>query len=153
MKKTNVEALVSTWVEEFLAGSDRELVDVEFVKEGANWVLRVFLDKPGGIDIEDCQEVSMALSKRLDAEDPISQAYSLEVSSPGLERPLKKASDYERFAGETVNLRTYSAMDGRKNFTGTLLGLEDGVVRLDLNSGIVEIPLDQVAKAHLHVEF
>ncbi len=153
MKKPNVEALVGTWVEELLAGSERELVDVEFVKEGPNWVLRVLLDKPDGIDIEDCQEVSMALSERLDEEDPIPQAYSLEVSSPGLERPLKKASDYQRFVGETVNLRTYSAVDGRKKFTGTLLGLEEGMVRLELESGPIAIPFDQVAKANLHVEF
>ena len=159
MKKANVEELVTEWVEEYLltshqqTGKIRELVDVEFVKEGPHWVLRIFLDKPNGIDIEDCQEVSTALSQRLDDEDPIPQAYSLEVSSPGLERPLKKIEDFQRFSGERVQIKTYRAEAGRKKFVGVLLGLADDNVELELDDEKIKIPWDNIAKANLFPEF
>ena len=119
MSRLNVVELVTAWVEEIIQDSDLELVDVEYVKEHTGWILRVFLDKPDGIDLEDCRGVSEALDKKLDEADPISGAYSLEVSSPGLERPLKKTRDYERFAGRQVQIRTYSGIHGRKRFAGT----------------------------------
>ena len=159
MKKANVEELVTEWVEEYLLtshqknGKIRELVDVEFVKEGPHWVLRIFLDRPDGIDIEDCQEVSTALSQRLDDEDPIPQAYSLEVSSPGLERPLKKIEDFQRFSGERVQIKTYRAEAGRKKFIGVLLGLADDNVELELDDEKITIPWDNIAKANLFPEF
>ena len=87
MSRKSIEATVAEWVEEIVAGSEMELVDVEYVKEHGSWILRVFLDKPGGIDLDDCQSVSQILDKKLDEEDPIPGSYSLEVSSPGLERP------------------------------------------------------------------
>src|SRR5690554_3425170 len=107
MSKRNIEELVGKWVEEIVESSEIELVDVEYVKEQSGWILRVFLDKPGGIDLDDCSRVSEELDEKLDQEDPIPGAYSLEVSSPGLERPLKKASDYQRFAGKLANINTY----------------------------------------------
>ena len=118
MGRGNIVELVTDWVDEIIKGSDLELVDVEYVKESTGWILRVFLDKPGGIDLDDCQAVSAVLDKKLDQEDPIPGAYSLEVSSPGLERPLKKRADYERFAGRLVQIRTYSGVHGRKRFEG-----------------------------------
>ncbi len=153
MSKANLIAQVSQWVESIIADSPIELVDVEYVKEPHGWVLRVYLDKPGGIDVEDCRSVSEVLSDILDEEDPIPGPYSLEVSSPGLERPLKKESDYVRFAGRLVNIRTYAAVEGRKNFQGTLMGLEDGQVLVDLDGQQISIPLDKIAKARLAVEF
>ncbi len=152
VSRINIVTLVSQWVEEIIQGSDLELVDVEYVKEHSTWVLRVYLDKPDGIDLEDCQRVSQALDLKLDAEDPIPGAYSLEVSSPGLERPLKKASDYQRFKGRLVKIRTYSGLHGRKRFEGILEGLRDENVVLKREGDTIEIPLELVAKANLAMD-
>ena len=152
MSRINIVTLVSQWVEEIIQGSDLELVDVEYVKEHSTWVLRVYLDKPDGIDLEDCQRVSQALDLKLDAEDPIPGAYSLEVSSPGLERPLKKASDYQRFKGRLVKIRTYSGLHGRKRFEGILEGLRDENVVLKWEGDTIEIPLELAAKANLAMD-
>lgn len=152
MSRLNVVELVTAWVEEIIQDSDLELVDVEYVKEHTGWILRVFLDKPDGIDLEDCRGVSEALDKKLDEADPISGAYSLEVSSPGLERPLKKTRDYERFAGRQVQIRTYSGIYGRKRFEGVLQGLQGENVLLNWDGETIEIPLELVAKANLAME-
>lgn len=109
---STVEALVRPFLEE----NEFELVDIEFVKEGGNWFLRVYVDKEGGIDIDDCGRVSEYLSARLDEKDPIEQAYFLEVSSPGAERPLKKVQDYHKAVGEHVFVTTYEPIDGLKEF-------------------------------------
>ncbi|MDI9442403.1 MAG: ribosome maturation factor RimP [Firmicutes bacterium] len=153
MSRQNIEELVSGWVEEIVADQEIELVDVEYVKEQRGWVLRVFLDKPGGITIDDCQAVSLVLDKKLDEEDPIRGSYSLEVSSPGLERPLKKAKDFQRFAGRLAEIRTYSGVYGRKKFKGILQGLRDDQVLLEFEGEVIEIPLDLIAKANLALEF
>lgn len=97
-----------------------ELVDVEYVKEGSTWYLRAYIDKPGGIDINDCEKVSRRLSDLLDEKDYIEDAYILEVSSPGLGRPLKKEKDFKRSMGEEVEIRTYRMIDKQKEFTGVL---------------------------------
>lgn len=139
-----------------------ELVDLEFKREGRDWFLRLFIDKDGGVTLDDCAEVSRDVSAILEVEDPISTAYHLEVSSPGLDRPLRKAADYLRFTGRLIKVKTYEKLDPdgrgheRKTFVGTLLGLEDGVVRIEQNDkpgGIVAFPLDAVAKANLEPEF
>ncbi|KAB1437632.1 ribosome maturation factor RimP [Candidatus Galacturonibacter soehngenii] len=97
-----------------------ELVDVEYVKEGSNWYLRAYIDKEGGITVDDCEIVSRALGEILDKEDFIDSAYILEVSSPGLGRPLKKERDFERSLGDEVEVRTYKAIDKQKEFVGIL---------------------------------
>ena len=153
MSRQNIEELVSGWVEEIVADQEIELVDVEYVKEQRGWVLRVFLDKPGGITIDDCQAVSLVLDKKLDEEDPIRGSYSLEVSSPGVERPFKKAKDFQRFAGRLAEIRTYSGVYGRKKFKGILQGLRDDQVLLEFEGEVIEIPLDLIAKANLALEF
>ncbi|NMB02668.1 MAG: ribosome maturation factor RimP [Firmicutes bacterium] len=152
MRGLNIVELVTDWTEEIIQDSDLELVDVEYIKEHTGWVLRVFLDKPDGIDLEDCRIVSESLDKKLDEADPIPGPYSLEVSSPGLERPLKKAADYERFAGRKAKLRTYSAVHGRKSFEGVLEGLQGDVVLLKWEGETIEIPLELIAKANLALE-
>ena len=114
-----------------------DLVEVEFVKEGANWYLRVFIDKDGGVTIEDCEGVSRLLEAKLDETDPIEQAYILEVSSPGIDRPLKKDKDFEKYQGEIIDVKLYQAVDGTKQFQGKLLGLEDGVISLEEEDGTV----------------
>ena len=99
-----------------------ELVDVEYVKEGSNWYLRAYIDKPGGITVDDCEVVSRALSELLDQNDFIEDSYILEVSSPGLGRPLKKEKDFQRSLGEEVEIRTYRAINRQKEFVGVLKG-------------------------------
>lgn len=97
-----------------------ELVDVEYVKEAGNWYLRAYIDKPGGIAVDDCEVISRALSDKLDEEDFIAESYILEVSSPGLGRPLKKDKDFARSIGKEIEVRTFRAIDRQKEFTGIL---------------------------------
>lgn len=109
-----------------------ELVDVEYVKEAGTWYLRAYIDKPGGITIDDCEVVSRALSDRLDEEDFIDEAYVLEVSSPGLTRPLRKPKDFERNIGKPVDIRLFRAVSGRKEFTAELVSYTDTTVTVSL---------------------
>ena len=135
-----------------------ELVDIEFGRVGRDAVLRLFIDKDGGIMLDDCANVSRELSLILDVDDVIACNYSLEVSSPGLDRPLKKQSDYERFAGRLIKVRTYEPLpddkgNKRKTFIGKLDGLIDGIVKMTLTEGqTASIPLERVAKANLEFE-
>lgn len=149
----DVVALVAPVAEELAARLGLEVVDVEYRREGGGWVLRVFIDKPGGVTLDDCQALSEELSDRLDDLDPIPTSYSLEVSSPGIERPLKRPADFERFAGRRVHVRTFAPLEGRRNFQGRLVGLVEGDVVLETDAGQVAIPHDLVAKAHLVAEF
>ncbi len=130
-----------------------ELVDVEYVKEGGRRILRVYIDKPGGVSHEDCEVVSKRLDVLLDREDPIPQSYYLEVSSPGIERPLKKMRDFQRFTGHMVRVTTFAALEGRKKFTGRLAGVEEGTLVLEQKGNTITIPMDRIASARLHVEF
>ena len=108
-----------------------ELWDVEYVKEGSNWYLRAYIDKPGGIMVDDCEVVSRELSDILDEKDFIDEAYILEISSPGLGRPLKKERDFERSLGEEVEIRTYRAIDGQKEFLGILKSYDKDTVTIE----------------------
>lgn len=137
MAKSNTEKKVLPLLEPIVAERGLELVDLEFVKEGANWYLRVYIDKEGGVSIDDCEAVSRALEAKLDETDPIEQAYVLEVSSPGIDRPLKKNADFIRFQGEIIDVKLYKAVDGQKQFQGKLLGLNDGVISLEEEDGTV----------------
>lgn len=134
MAKKRAEDIVAEIAQPIVEALSFELVDVEFLKEGANWYLRVFIDKPGGIAIDDCQAVSERLSDKLDEADPIKRSYIMEVSSPG-ERPLKKERDFERFKGETVEIKLYQPLDGKKDFEGELIGLVDGRVEIKTDEG------------------
>ena len=124
--EAKTEALLQPMVDE----RGFELVDVEYVKEGSNWYLRAFIDKPGGISIDDIEPISRELSEKLDQEDFISDAYILEVSSPGLGRPLKKEKDFKRSLGEEVEIRTYRAIDRQKEFVGLLKAYDDSTVTI-----------------------
>lgn len=126
-----------------------ELVDVEYVRE-RDWYLRVYIDKEGGIDIEDCRMLSEHLEEVLDREDFISDAYILEVSSPGLDRVLRKARDFEREHGKRVDVALYAPLDGKKNLTGVLTGYDGNVLILDDD---VRIPMEQVSQVRLHIDF
>ena len=137
MTQKRIEDIVTEIVLPIAETFPFELVDTEFLKEGANWYLRVYIDKPGGIAIEDCQAVSEILSDRLDETDPIKQSYILEVSSPGLERPLKKASDFERFKGEQVEVKLFQPINGKKVFEGELLGLIGSKINIKQSVGVI----------------
>ena len=112
-----------------------ELVDVEYVKEGGSWYLRAYIDKPGGINVDDCETVSRELSDILDEKDFIDEAYILEVSSPGLGRPLKKEKDFKRSLGEEVEIRTYRMVDKKKEFTGILKAYDKDTVTIGMEDG------------------
>lgn len=112
-----------------------ELVDVEYVKEGSNWYLRAYIDKPGGITVDDCEVVSRALSELLDQNDFIEDSYILEVSSPGLGRPLKKEKDFQRSLGEEVEIRTYRAVNRQKEFIGLLKAYDKESVTIEYEDG------------------
>lgn len=109
-----------------------ELVDVEYVKEGGTWYLRAYIDKPGGITVDDCEMVSRRLSDILDEQDYIDEAYIMEISSPGLGRPLKKEKDFKRSLGEEVEIRTYRMIDKQKEFTGILKSYDENTVTIEL---------------------
>lgn len=141
-----------------------ELVDLEWKREPGGWVLRVYIDRPSGrpegapgaggaISHSDCERVSRQLSAVLDVEDVIPQAYHLEVSSPGVERPLRTPEHFRRFEGRKARVRLRHGVDGRRNFSGTIVGVTDGRVRVDVEGGEVELPLDDLDKANLIFEW
>ena len=130
-KREMYEQRTQTLLEPLISANGFELVDVEYVKEGQNWYLRAYIDKPGGITINDCELVSRALSDLLDAEDFIDDAYILEVSSPGLGRPLKKDKDLERSIGERVDVKLYRQVEGGKELTGILKGLDKDTITVE----------------------
>lgn len=130
-----------------------ELVEVEFVKEGANWYLRIYIDKPGGIGIDDCTAVSEKMSEILDKKDPIEQSYYLEVSSPGLERPLKTERDFTKYKGELVEVKVFQPIDGQKLFEGELVGLIDDKIVINQSGANVEFEKDKVAIVKRVIKF
>ncbi len=131
-----------------------ELVDVEFRGSGPQAILRIFIDKPGGITVGDCQTVSQQVGTILDVEDFINRSYTLEVSSPGLDRKLVKPADYRQFAGKLVKVVLRAPRQGPRRFQGRLLGMEENQVRLDTGNGqVVQFDYNDIEKANLVVEF
>ena len=143
-----IENLVEELLVSILQGTEIELIDIEYVKE-REWYLRVFIDKSGGIDIEDCQLISEQLEEKLDQLDPIQDNYYLEVSSPGLDRVLKKDKDLKRHLGDSVEVSTYAPIDGSKLLVGKLVNFTDTTLELDNRS----ILRENIAKIKLHLEF
>ena len=153
-KPNNTGAKVLPILEPIIAEKGLELVDLEFVKEGVNWYLRVYIDKDGGVNIDDCEAVSRALEVKLDEKDPIEQAYILEVSSPGIDRPLKKDADFVKYQGEIIDVKLYKAQDGSKQYQGRLLGLENGVLSIEEENGnVVKFEQKDIASVRLAVIF
>ena len=141
-------------IERVVARQELELVHWETVGPPNNFVLRVYIDTPGGVSHADCGAVSNEIGLLLDVEDLVPHRYTLEVSSPGLERGLYKLADYERFAGSKVKLKLFEPIGGRRNFSGKLLGIKGDRVLLDTGStGNVEIPFDRIVKANIQYEF
>ncbi len=155
MGKGTVVQIVSGKVKPFLEEKNYELVDIEFVKEGPHRYLRVYIDKEGGVSLDDCQEVSTFLNQKLDEIDPIEENYYLEVSSPGVERILKKDSDFIKFIGKKVQIKLYKTINGQKIVTGTLVDYIDKqiIVEVDLAEDNIVIPKDMAASVKLVAEF
>jgi ribosome maturation factor RimP len=128
-----------------------EIWDIEYLKEAGQWYLRVYIDKEGGVSIDDCESVSRGLDPILDEADPIPDSYIFEVSSAGAERSLKRPSDFEMFMGSLVELKLYKAQDGRKEFVGNLAGYNDGNVTIDINGTQHEFEKSQVASVRLRI--
>ena len=143
-----IEAEVEKIVEELLENTALELVAVDYVKE-RDWYLRVFIDKEGSVDLDDCQDLSRKLEELLDAQDLIKASYILEVSSPGLDRELKKPRDFQREMGKDIDVSLFAPLDGKKVVTGPLSAYDGETI----NVGDMAIPMDKVAKVNLHIDF
>ena len=151
--EVSIEGRVRELAERVASDRGLELVHAEVAGGARNPVVRVFIDKPDGVTHEDCSEVSQHLGTLFDVEDFIPSSYTLEVSSPGLERGLYKREDYERFAGRPARLKSRAPVNGQRNFAGRILGVEgDSVVFDDKTNGRVRIPLADVAKANLEID-
>jgi ribosome maturation factor RimP len=156
---SNITSKIEELVTPILQELNLELVDIEYVKEGRDWFLRIYIDTPsGGIDIEQCAQVSEKLSEKLDVVDPITDNYFLEVSSPGAERPLKKDADFLQAIGKHVYIKTYEPVNGAKEFEGTLLSYsaEEGAlieVRVKTRRIKIEIDKEKIALARLAIDF
>lgn len=152
-KRENYEERTAELLEPMMAEHGFELVDVEYVKEGGNWYLRAYIDKPDGITIDDCEMISKALEAKLDAEDLIEGAYILEISSPGLTRPLKKDKDFARSLGKAVEVKLFKAVDGEKEFYGKLNDYsEEKVVITFDESEKMELERKNIALIRLAIE-
>ena len=153
LKPGSLEEKVKEISEPLIRDFGMELVDVSYLHEFGRWVLRVFIDKPGGVTLDDCSSISRELGTLLDVEDIIPRSYVLEVSSPGLDRPLIKEKDFVNAAGKKINLKTKFPVEGRRNFKATVVGVADGKVVLKDSEGKVwEIELSNVDKARCEVE-
>lgn len=153
MSAPKIKSIVEGFAIPYLEENGFQLVDVEYVKEGSNRFLRLFVDKEGGIDIEDCGRISEFVSKKLDEIDPISESYFLEVSSPGAERPLKTPQDVAKAEGRQVYVTTYEQINGMKEFEGRLQSFDGKTLTIDMNRKQVAIPYDKVASARLAIVF
>ena len=154
MAKESISDIVWSLALPVVQDAGCELVDVEYVKEGNSWFLRVYIDKEGGVIHEDCEKVSQPLNKIIDERDPISHPFYFEVSSPGLERPLKRPRDFEKAVGKSVEIRLFKAVDGLKRYEGLLDSYDGKEATIKLDSGETRIfPLDQIAKGKTIFKF
>ena len=149
----NIKSVVEAMTLPYLEENGFELVDVEYVKEGRNYFLRIYVDKEGGIDIDDCGRVSEFVSAKLDENDPIPDAYFLEVSSPGAERPLKKPQDYVKAEGKQVLVTTHEPLEGLKEFEGKLLQAGEEELTVQVGKKTYTIPRSAIAHARLAILF
>ena len=152
MGKVPITQSVIELIEPVLLANGLELVDVEFKKEGKSWVLRVYIDKESGVTLADCQKVSGLTGDLIDVEDVIDLDYTLEVSSPGLNRVLKKEKDFIRFCGKKISVQCHAPLNGKKRFIGCLTNFENQSIHLEMDGQLHAIPLNRVAKANLIIE-
>jgi ribosome maturation factor RimP len=155
----DIEARVWALLEPVVAVEGYELVEVEYTRDQGRWILRLYIDRqPEGVTLGDTTRVTHLVDPVLDVEDPVPHAYDLEVSSPGLDRPLRKPEHFEKYAGEQVRLKTREPLDvgeavRRRNFFGVLKGYHDGRVRMDVDGHIYEVPHEAIARAHVAYQY
>lgn len=148
-----VTEMVAAFAKPVVEAHGCELWDVEYVREGSDYFLRIYLDKEGGVDINDCEAVSRALDPMLDEKDPIPESYHFEVCSAGLERTLKRPSDFARFMGSAVTVKLYRPRNGLKEIPCVLRGYEDGKVTVEAGKETITFEKSEVALVRLRVEF
>ena len=151
-KATQAEILIdrlTSLLEPVVTDLGLELVEIQFRREASGWVLRLIIDKEEGVSLDDCTEVSREAGRLLEVEDPIEHSYRLEVSSPGLERPLRREKDYLRFKGRKAKIKTGESIDGQRVFIGTIGQLQDRMLTLHTDAGKISLPLDMIVKARL----
>jgi ribosome maturation factor RimP len=135
-----------------VSSAGMELVEVQYRREARGWVLRLLIDKEGGVTLDDCTLISREVGRNLDVEDFISTPYTLEVSSPGLNRPLKTERDYLKYRGHLIRVKTFSPVGNRRQFKGKLLGISNREIEIQVDQEVCQIPLANVAKAHLEMD-
>ncbi len=139
-------------VDPILFDEGMELADIEYRRESRGWVLRLYLDKEGGVSLDDCTRVSQEVGRILDVEDFIQTPYTLEVSSPGLSRRLRTEKDFIKYRGHLIKVKTFDSIQNRRQFKGRLLGISENKLEIESNEGIFQIPLSNVARANLEIE-
>jgi ribosome maturation factor RimP len=149
MEKDKMTDLIHQWSLPEVEAMGYDLVDVEFVKEGANWYLRLYIDREPNVDLDDCERVSRMISAMLDRKDLIPMPYFLEVSSPGIERVLKREKDLSRFKGSLVNVHLFAPVEGKKRYQGLLGAADDQTLTLNINDQTIRLPRDQIAVIRL----
>lgn len=153
MKPEGIEERIGALVAPVAVSLGLELVDVEFTSEHGRRVLRIYIDKPGGVTVDDCERVSKELGTILDVDDPIPQSYNLEVSSPGLDRPLKTEKDFTRFTGKRARIKTREPIDGRRNFKAVIESAGGGEIKVtDFDGKVFMIAISNIDKAKLEIE-
>jgi len=152
MNPKEIVERVQTIIDPILSQEGLELVDIEYRRESKTWVLRLYLDKEGGITLDDCTRISREVGRNLDIEDFIQIPYTLEVSSPGLTRSLKTKKDFIKNFHRLIKVKTFDPIDNRRNFKGKLLGISENKIEIESDRGIFEIPLTNVAKANLEID-
>lgn len=154
MAKKSIAEIVTELALPIVEDAGCELVDVEFVKEGGDWFLRVYIDKSGGVSLDDCEKVSRAVNDILDEKDPIPHAFYLEVSSPGLERQLKKPRDFEKAIGQLVEVKLYKAVNNTKRYEGELTAYDGNTLTIKAETNeIHQFTMDQIAKVKTLIKF
>lgn len=152
MNKLNAtEKSVWEFIEPLLKETAYKIYDVEYVKEGSEWYLRIYIDKDGGIDLDDCEAVTDLINDPLDELDPISEPYFLEVSSPGVERNLKSTEHFQSAIGEKIRVKAFAKIENKKEWVGTLLGFNEEGITMNAEGKDIEIPFDKIAKANISV--
>ena len=139
--------------EPILLNEGMELIEIQYRRESKGWVLRLYIDKGGGVTLDDCTRISQEVGRSLDVEDFISTPYTLEVSSPGLPRPLKKEKDFMKYRNHMIKMKTFNPIRNRRRFKGKLLGVSENLIEIEIDREIFQIPLSNVAKANLEINW
>ncbi len=148
-----IEDRVRGIVDSILSNEGMELVEIEYRRESKGWVLRLYIDKAGGVTLDDCTHISQEVGRSLDVEDFIAIPYTLEVSSPGLTRPLKKEKDFMKYRNQIIKVKTINPIENRRQFKGKLLGISENRIEIAMDGGVFQILLSNVAKANLEIDW